>query len=77
MTDIKAHVFPFSVDKEGPINTKQYFKYEKNGQDEHYETIVMGRKLVGRAVALNDKTQCTVCLVLLMTFTVANGSHTQ
>lgn len=61
MTDIKAHLLPFSVDKEGTVNTKQYFKYEKNEADEHYETIMMGRKLVGRSVALNDKTQCKIC----------------
>ncbi|KAL7309919.1 hypothetical protein PS15m_010741 [Mucor circinelloides] len=60
MTDIKAHLFPFSVDKEGSINTKQYFKFEKNEADEQYETIMMGRKLVGRSIALNDKTQCQV-----------------
>ncbi|KAK4513626.1 uncharacterized protein ATC70_005630 [Mucor velutinosus] len=60
MADIKAHLLPFSVDKEGTINTKQYFKYEKNEADEQYETIMMGRKLVGRSVALNDKTQCLV-----------------
>lgn len=63
MTDIKAHLFPFSVDKEGSINTKQYFKFEKNEADEQYETIMMGRKLVGRSIALNDKTQCK-CVVL-------------
>lgn len=57
MTEIKAHLFPFSVDKEGPINTKQYFKYEK-GSDEQYETIMLGRKLLGRSIVLNEKTRC-------------------
>lgn len=57
MTEIKAHLFPFSVDKEGPINTKQYFKYEKES-DEQYETIMLGRKLLGRSIVLNEKTQC-------------------
>ncbi|KAL9551807.1 hypothetical protein MBANPS3_004078 [Mucor bainieri] len=61
MTDIKAHLFPFSVDKEGTVNTKQYFKYEKSESDqEQYDTIMMGRKLVGRSIVLNDKTQCLV-----------------
>lgn len=57
MTEIKAHLFPFSVDKEGPINTKQYFKYEKES-DEQYETIMLGRKLLGRSIVLNEKTRC-------------------
>ncbi|CEP18841.1 hypothetical protein [Parasitella parasitica] len=59
MAEIKAHLFPFSVDKEGAINTKQYFKFEK-GSDEQYESIMLGRKLMGRSVVLNDKTQCQV-----------------
>lgn len=50
MTDIKAHLFPFSVDKEGSINSKQYFKIEKDG--DVLETVMLGRKLVGHPVTV-------------------------
>lgn len=54
MSDIKVHLLPFSVDREGPINTKEYFKAEKN-QDQ-YETVMLGRKLVGTPVSLTNST---------------------
>ncbi|KAI9477791.1 MAG: hypothetical protein EXX96DRAFT_608432 [Benjaminiella poitrasii] len=53
MSDIKAHLFPFSVDKEQSINIKHYFTVSK--QDEKYETAIMGRKLVGLPVVLNSE----------------------
>ncbi|KAI9359845.1 ribonuclease H2, subunit C [Pilaira anomala] len=54
MGDIKVHLLPFSVDREGPINTKEYFKAEKN-QDQ-YETVMLGRKLVGTPVSFTNGT---------------------
>jgi hypothetical protein len=54
MSDIPAHLLPFSVDQEGPINTNQYLKIEK--ENEHYETVIMGRKLVGNHITLPDTT---------------------
>lgn len=52
MSDPKIHLLPFSVDREGPINTKSYLKLEK--ENDQYETVIMGRKLVGTAVSLKD-----------------------
>ncbi|CAO3615740.1 unnamed protein product [Mucor hiemalis] len=52
MSDPKIHLLPFSVDCEGPINTKSYLKLEK--ENDQYETVIMGRKLVGTAVSLKD-----------------------
>jgi hypothetical protein len=54
MSHIKVHLFPFSIDREGPINTKEYFSVDKNNH--HYETIMLGRKLIGTAVPLNNDT---------------------
>lgn len=54
MSDIPVHLLPFSVDQEGPINTKQYLKIEK--ENEHYETVIMGRKLIGNHIILPDTT---------------------
>lgn len=52
MSDIKVHLLPFAVDREGPINTKSYFKVDKD-QDQ-YESVMLGRKLVGTAVSPAD-----------------------
>lgn len=52
MSDPTVHLLPFSVDREGPINTKSYFKLEK--EEDQYETVIMGRRLVGTAVSLKE-----------------------
>jgi hypothetical protein len=54
MSNISAHLLPFSVDQEGSINTRQYLKIEK--ENEHYETVIMGRKLVGNHIVLPETT---------------------
>ncbi|KAI7902808.1 ribonuclease H2, subunit C [Cokeromyces recurvatus] len=52
MSDIKAHLFPFSVEKDETINSKNYFIVKKQ-KDEKYETVVLGRKLIGLPVTLS------------------------
>lgn len=52
MNDPKVHLLPFSVDREGPVNTKSYLKLEK--EEDQYETVIMGRRLVGTAVSLKE-----------------------
>ncbi|RCH86197.1 hypothetical protein CU098_009969, partial [Rhizopus stolonifer] len=44
-------------DKEGSINTKTYLHIEK--QQDHYETVIHGRRLIGHQVYLNTPTQDT------------------
>ncbi len=56
MSDPKVHLLPFTADFEGPINTQRYFTIEK--ENDQYESVMMGRKLVGIAVSLsNSSTQ--------------------
>jgi hypothetical protein len=54
MSDNKVHLLPFSVDREGPINTTTYFKVEKD--QDRYDSVMLGRKLVGTGVSLTDST---------------------
>lgn len=56
MSDIKAHLFPFSVDYEGPVKSKEYLQIEKI-ENEQYETVVMGRQLFGHSVSIHGNTQ--------------------
>lgn len=56
MSDIKAHLFPFSVDLEGPINAKTFLNIEKKEGDE-FETKFNGRQLIGRPVSVQGTTQ--------------------
>lgn len=56
MSNNTVHLFPFGIDREGPINTKDYFSVNKT--NDQYETVMLGRKLVGTSVSLkNDSTQ--------------------
>ncbi|KAI8084019.1 uncharacterized protein B0P05DRAFT_41334 [Gilbertella persicaria] len=55
MSESQVHLLPFSVDKEGSINTKTYLHIEK--QQDHYETVIHGRRLIGHQVYLNTPTQ--------------------
>jgi hypothetical protein len=52
MSNPKVHLLPFSVDREGPINTQYYMTIEK--ENDQYETVMLGRKLVGTSVSLGD-----------------------
>lgn len=54
MSDTKIHLLPFSIDREGTINTKEYFSVEKD--NDQYETTMLGRKLVGTPVTLVENT---------------------
>jgi hypothetical protein len=55
MSHDSAHLFPFAIDKEGPINTKYYFQIDK--QEDQYESVVLGRKLIGKNVKVGSSTQ--------------------
>ncbi|GAA5796722.1 ribonuclease H2, subunit C [Helicostylum pulchrum] len=52
MSDIKVHLLPFSVDRESVINTQSYFKVDK--VQDQYETVMLGRKLIGTEVSLTN-----------------------
>lgn len=54
MNNTSIHLLPFGIDREGPINTKEYFSIENN--NDQLETIMMGRKLVGKPVSLTGNT---------------------
>lgn len=60
MTSPEAHLLPFSVDLEGPVQSQNYFQYgpSTTASNENnmptYETILLGRKLVGYKVQLPD-----------------------
>ncbi|KAI8361813.1 hypothetical protein EDC96DRAFT_224704 [Choanephora cucurbitarum] len=56
MTDIKTHLLPFSVQKEESINTKKYLQIQQKEEDT-FETVIHGRKLLGRAIRLEIPTQ--------------------
>ncbi|KAG2204998.1 hypothetical protein INT47_002622 [Mucor saturninus] len=54
MSNTGIHLLPFGIDREGPINTKEYFSVEKN--NDQLETIMLGRKLIGTPVQLTNNT---------------------
>lgn len=56
MSEIKAHLFPFSVDYEGPVKSKEYLSVEK-GPNGQYETVILGRQLIGHSVSTSGITQ--------------------
>ncbi|KAI8144907.1 hypothetical protein BJV82DRAFT_667448 [Fennellomyces sp. T-0311] len=64
MTDQEAtsptvHLLPFTSSHEGPVNSQQYFQFAPTTSLEHkhatietYETMVMGRRLIGYNIEL-------------------------
>ncbi|KAI8376775.1 hypothetical protein BD560DRAFT_367456 [Blakeslea trispora] len=51
-----SHLLPFSVQKEESINTAKYLQIDKN-EEGIYETVIHGRKLLGRAIQIKAPTQ--------------------
>ncbi|KAI9494885.1 ribonuclease H2, subunit C [Zychaea mexicana] len=58
---ITAHLFPFTSPLEGPVNSKDFFQFAPTTSIAHqhnsiatYETIVMGRRLIGYGVDLPE-----------------------
>lgn len=59
----RAHILPFSVQKEGPVNSQQYFLCNPTANADHkhatlptFETIMMGRRMYGYEIAVNEAT---------------------